>query len=110
PLVCRPHGIHLEQTRPAEWNPERPGLLPLRRLSVCAPVVRRLPVRQLETCRRCHAARQGTVGDSYVLAKRVQPAPRTIPAHAIRNGADRQRVSDAISIFDWGAWRAPLLE
>src|SRR5262249_49999052 len=62
-----------------------------------------------EPRRKCFASRHRTIVPVDVLAKRVQPGPRPVPAHGVRRRTRCERVPLPISIFDWRARCAPIL-
>ena len=81
-FIGRTELVWSRQDLPAGVPQNAFGFYGLRRLSVCAPLVRRRPRRSIRPRARRPSARHRRIDLSDVLAKRVQPDSRTVPAHA----------------------------
>ena len=97
-FIGRTEWIWSRREQPADVR-SGDGLLRVGRLPVRAPLVRRRPLRSLGARRRCVAARHGRIAAADLLAERVQPGPRPVPADELRRWTDGQRSSCSSSCF-----------
>src|SRR5438067_8524845 len=101
--------MDMEPPRSGGRPAERRGHVHLRRLSVRAALVRGCPVRPQQPRGRRVAARYGRVVDPHVLAERVQPDSRAIPAHQLRARLRCGRIPVSVPVLHRRARRASVL-